>query len=79
LILFGSDFILEVNQTKPNRILNYLAVRMTFNLKTESNRTTNTLNSAVCELKKYGGYLYCHIYFLVHDNEMNNNIINYYF
>ena len=31
---FGSDFILEVNRTKPNHILFYLTVRMTFTLKT---------------------------------------------
>jgi len=42
LVWFGSNFILKVNRTNPNRILIYLAVRMTFSLKTESNRTTNT-------------------------------------
>jgi len=42
LVWFGSDFILEDNRTKSNRILFYLAVRMTFNLKTEPNRTANT-------------------------------------
>ena len=35
LVWFGSDFILKVNRTKPNRILIYLSVWMTFNLKTE--------------------------------------------
>jgi len=39
---FGSDFILKVNRTKPNCVLIYFAVRMTFNLKTEPNRTANT-------------------------------------
>jgi hypothetical protein len=40
--LFGSDFILKVSRTKPNCIFIYLAVRMTFNLKTEPNRIANT-------------------------------------
>jgi len=40
--LFGSGFIFKVNRTKPNRMLFYLAVRMTFTLKTEPNRTANT-------------------------------------
>ena len=38
-VWFGLDFILKVNRTKPNRILIYLAVRMTFSLKTEPNQT----------------------------------------
>ena len=42
LVWFGSDFICKVNWTKPNRMHIYLAARMTFNLKTEPNRTTNT-------------------------------------
>jgi len=42
LIWLGSDFIFKVNRTKPNRILFYLAVQMTFNLKTEPNRTADT-------------------------------------
>jgi len=42
LVWFGLNFILEVNRTKPNRILFYLAVRMTFSLKIEPSRTANT-------------------------------------
>jgi len=42
LVWFSSDYILKVNRTKSNRILIYLAVRMTFSLKTEPNRTANT-------------------------------------
>jgi len=42
---FDSDFILKVNQLiKPKRMFFYLTVRMTFNLKTEPNYITNTLN-----------------------------------
>jgi len=44
LVWFGSDFILKVNRTKSNRVLFYLAVRMTFSLKTEPSRTANTPN-----------------------------------
>jgi len=39
---FGLDFVFKVNRTKPNRMLFYLTVWMTFTLKTESNRTANT-------------------------------------
>jgi hypothetical protein len=42
LVWFGLDFILKVNRTKPNHVLIYLAVQMTFTLKTEPNRTANT-------------------------------------
>jgi len=42
LCWFGPDFILKVNRTKPNRMFFYLAVQMTFNLKTEQNCTANT-------------------------------------
>jgi len=42
LVWFDSDCILKVNQTKPNRTHFYLAVRVTFSLKTEPTRTANT-------------------------------------
>ena len=39
---FDSDCILKVNRIKPNHILFYLAVHMTFSLKSEPNHTINT-------------------------------------
>jgi len=44
--------ILKVNQTKSNRMFFYLAIRMTFSLKTEPNRTANTpyLSYGICIL-----------------------------
>jgi len=44
---FGSDFIFKVYRTKPIHILFYLAVRMTFILKTEPNHTANTPSSSL--------------------------------
>jgi len=45
---FGLDFIFKVNRTKPNRMLFYLVVRMTFTFKTEPNRTANTPTHMCC-------------------------------
>ena len=42
LVWFGLDDFLKINRTKPNRMHFYLAVRMTFMLKTEPNRTAIT-------------------------------------
>jgi len=44
LAWFGPEFILKVNWTKPNCMSFYLAVRLTFILKIEPNRTMNTPN-----------------------------------
>jgi len=40
--LVSLNFIFKVNWTKSNRMFFYLVVRMTFNLKIESNCTANT-------------------------------------
>jgi len=42
LVWFGSNFVVKVNRTKPDRMLFYLAVWMTFTLKAEPNCTANT-------------------------------------
>jgi hypothetical protein len=48
LVWFGLDDLLKTNRTKPNRMHFYLAVRMTFMLKTEPNRTAITpINSKI--------------------------------
>jgi len=47
LVWFGSDFIFKVNRIKPNHMLFYLAVQMTFILKIKPNRTTNTLIGSI--------------------------------
>jgi hypothetical protein len=46
LVWFGLDDFLKTNRTKPNRMHFYLAVRMTFILKTEPNRTAITPNES---------------------------------
>jgi len=64
LVWFGSNFIFKVNQTKPNRMLFYLAVHMTFNLKTEPNREHpylpvrigHTLDTSTSSILKYPGF-----------------------
>jgi len=54
LVWFGSDFIFKVNRTKPNRMLFYLAVQMTFTFKTEPNRTAKTPNGDLAYLQLSG-------------------------
>jgi len=44
-VWFGSDFILKVNGTKPNRMFFYLVILMTLSFKIEQNRTVNALIS----------------------------------
>jgi len=46
-VLYDSNFILKVNQTKPIRILFYVADQTTFRLKNEPNYITNIYNTTI--------------------------------